>query len=574
MADMPGNDDCRILVVDDKEDVCRAIECLLEPEGYTVHTAQKVEVGIHALNGAQKAGRPYAVALVDMRFENYPGSEEERANAGRQVVTAALAVPSTEVIVMTGRGEIGSAVRLMKDGVFTYLEKGRGGEGMPEMPMQVRRALEHRALRQHADETDGKLGGVAEKLRRLGEEIRESAAALEQVVRTRDGSLAARGTCDRGPLDTHAPAYLGDLELMAFSSRLDQSRNDLPHARFVAHAAPVGPDELVVLRRWSSHTPLAGSALGGGYFVRWHGKGIALDPGHTFLTSFSNAFGPTDTAPLCLNDIDLVIASHDHPDHCGDLANLLALVYAYRRQGAGEGAAPARPIDLVVSKGVHDKHRVPLGGSGAEQIFRVHIAEPPCTVRKVVDTDIEVTYGLSLQCISTDHHEIVGTKTGFGVRIASSSHDTSLPFVFCDTGDTAYDESLCKQYEGADILLVHVGTLEKFPEENGGRGEHLCFDGTVRLLRGLTTKPRLVLLGEWGEEFAVPGYRERFTTFVKKHAGLDGVPILPADLGMRIRIPDCSVWCSNTQSFEPPGKVWVRDPIGQSLEYFAETGSA
>jgi len=140
-----------ILVIDDNEEVCRAVVSLLEPDGYVVHTAQRVEDGIQALDDAQKAGKPYAVALVDMRFDNYAGSECERAIAGKQVMDAALRVPFIEVIVVTAYGDTNGDVDLMEAGAFAYLRKGRGDAGMREMKLQVARAVKYRALRKRAD---------------------------------------------------------------------------------------------------------------------------------------------------------------------------------------------------------------------------------------------------------------------------------------------------------------------------------------------------------------------------------------------------------------------------------------
>ena len=83
-------------------------------------------------------------------------------------------------------------------------------------------------------------------------------------------------------------------------------------------------------------------------------------------------------------------------------------------------------------------------------------------------------------------------------------------------------------------------------------------------------RPKLVLLGEWGEEFRGPGYRKRFTELAKSVAGYTG-PVLPADLGMRIQLDDrCRVWCPAGKDGEwaAPQDVVVAD-WGQWIEYHA-----
>ncbi len=123
-----------ILVVDDKEDVCLSLINLLK-KSYIVHSAQSVEKGIARLERSVEMGRPYDVALIDMRFDNFE-PPSHRGRAGMLVLKAALKVSFLEAIVMTAFGEIGCAVEAMREGAFTYLEKGRSGT----VPQDLRNA--------------------------------------------------------------------------------------------------------------------------------------------------------------------------------------------------------------------------------------------------------------------------------------------------------------------------------------------------------------------------------------------------------------------------------------------------
>ena len=43
----------------------------------------------------------------------------------------------------------------------------------------------------------------------------------------------------------------------------------------------------LVLKRWNSYSPILSStdnpSMGGGYFLSWHGKGIVVDPGISYI---------------------------------------------------------------------------------------------------------------------------------------------------------------------------------------------------------------------------------------------------------------------------------------------------
>lgn len=80
---------------------------------------------------------------------------------------------------------------------------------------------------------------------------------------------------------------------------------------------------LMVLRRWNSFSPLiSDSSSGGGYFLRWCGKGIIIDPGINFLNNFfKNGFG--------IDYIDAIIITHAHIDHSADFESLLTLIFEY-----------------------------------------------------------------------------------------------------------------------------------------------------------------------------------------------------------------------------------------------------
>ena len=112
----------RVLIVDDNEEVCRCIKAVLEDAGHVVHSAQAVEAGIAALRGSAEP-RPYEVALIDLRFENFGETDADKARAGMKVVEAALKVPFLEPIMLTAYPSHATAAEALAQGIFRYLTK-------------------------------------------------------------------------------------------------------------------------------------------------------------------------------------------------------------------------------------------------------------------------------------------------------------------------------------------------------------------------------------------------------------------------------------------------------------------
>ena len=224
-------------------------------------------------------------------------------------------------------------------------------------------------------------------------------------------------------------------------------------------------------------------------------------------------------------------------------------------------------MGLVLSFGVYFKCHTLLEHPENRAVLRTCKVLPRRTVSKKTDKiSLQSKYHVQVACLKTQHREILGDHSGFGLKLTLK--DGGDKFVLCDSGDSAYASEIAEQFDGADLLILHVGTLEKLPGKPSDRGEHLCFHGVVQTLQKLAKqpkKPKLVLLSEWGQEFHEPGLRLRFAELVRKHAGL-GVPILPADLGMKVRIPECTVNCTGTDNYVAADRIRVVD-YGAYLRY-------
>jgi len=126
---------CRILVVDDEEEVREAVQRRLEREGYAVEVAFSAEAGLQRM---QNAARAYDIVITDMSMED--------ADSGIRILEGAVARDVfTEVIVLTAYGNVANAVECMKRGAFDYVEKNMPGVDVYELLiLKVQQAVERR----------------------------------------------------------------------------------------------------------------------------------------------------------------------------------------------------------------------------------------------------------------------------------------------------------------------------------------------------------------------------------------------------------------------------------------------
>ena len=158
--------DQTLLIVDDDEPLRTRLARALEKRGFEVSTADSVAAG-----KAHAAGSPPAFAVVDLRLGD---------GSGLDVVQALrTARPDVRVVVLTGYGNIATAVAAVKAGAVDYLPKpadadaieaalmARGATTMappPENPMSADRVRwEH--IQRVFEQCDRNVSETARRLR-------------------------------------------------------------------------------------------------------------------------------------------------------------------------------------------------------------------------------------------------------------------------------------------------------------------------------------------------------------------------------------------------------------------------
>ena len=108
VAAMPG--DRSLLIVEDDKSFLQRLARAMEGRGFTVTTAESVADGLTQLETPSPA-----FAVVDMRLEDGNGLEVISALKRRR--------PDARAIILTGYGNIATAVNAVKLGAVDYLSK-------------------------------------------------------------------------------------------------------------------------------------------------------------------------------------------------------------------------------------------------------------------------------------------------------------------------------------------------------------------------------------------------------------------------------------------------------------------
>ena len=316
-------------------------------------------------------------------------------------------------------------------------------------------------------------------------------------------------------------------------------------------------DTLSILRGWSSAvTLLEGSERrwrGGGYFLKWRGYGIVIDPGFDFLRNFHDA-------SYHGREISAVVVSHNHPDHNSDLKDIDDLRYElYKRLAADKGPG-SQPYVLLwdedTSKATRfgtDKpqHRHPpiVMGSGFPQPFDLgtHAAEVPVRIIP----------------FNVNHSGDVPSAMGMMVELLDDKGNALVRIGY--TADTAYFKELHQQLANCDVLIAHISQPDRdeLTDASKLKEVHLGYRGTAKLLK--ECQPKLALIGEFWA-----GYTDLRIPLVKGLRQLSGLKdVLPAGLAMHLRLPSLDIECTECSKPTPFAQIKVAPPTDKfgSLAY-------
>jgi two-component system nitrogen regulation response regulator NtrX len=235
----------RVLVVDDETGIREAIRMTLEYEGYRVDEARS---GSDGLDKAEKT--PYDAILLDIKMPVLDGMEVLENLKEKKIMTP--------VVMVSGHGDIATAVECTKRGAFDFLEKPLNRD---KLLLSVRNAVRQQRLEEQVDELREK----TEKVYQLvgdSPPMRELKALIERAAPTK-ATVLITGESGTGK------------ELVAREIHRRSSRASQP---FIQVNCAAIPEELI-------ESELFGHEKGSftGAVRKQTGKFVAADNGTIFL---------------------------------------------------------------------------------------------------------------------------------------------------------------------------------------------------------------------------------------------------------------------------------------------------
>lgn len=248
---------------------------------------------------------------------------------------------------------------------------------------------------------------------------------------------------------------------------------------------------LMILKGFSSSTPFFYPALenrfyqspikGGGFFLKWQGYGIAIDPGINFMENMH-------LSGLEINDINAVIVTHDHIDHNGDLQVIDDLAYSFKHN-----------LELYVDKFTYskadkfacmeDRHLLDVKNGG---VF-----------------NLGENKNIRLEFIDTRHIPNA-RKTGeylkntsFALKISLLDH-SEVKLKIGITSDSEYFPELGSFMKDCDYIIANISEPEKEDyEKKELKQNHLGYNGCLQLIencnagRETSQYPRYIISEFW-----------------------------------------------------------------------------
>lgn len=172
----------KILIVDDEEIIRKTLELNLQDEGYTVDTAASGEEALDLF------GNGYHMIITDLMMEGIDGLEVLRQAKSRDT--------NTIVFILTGYGELESAVEALRAGAEDYLLKPYNHE---ELLVRITRVFEKQDMQTTIDLYENILS-ICSECRKIRDDTgREQGAgdwvSMEQYLSRTTGSAMSHGLC-------------------------------------------------------------------------------------------------------------------------------------------------------------------------------------------------------------------------------------------------------------------------------------------------------------------------------------------------------------------------------------------
>ncbi len=316
---------------------------------------------------------------------------------------------------------------------------------------------------------------------------------------------------------------------------------------------------LIMLKGWSSSTPLINSPnfrnqkFGGGFYIRYNGVGIAVDPGCNFVENMHEQ-------GLYISDIDYVIITHSHIDHCHDMDTLATMNYEYNKIIKNRSFPKFKELDTHIIRWYVDSDTYKKISENNDfqndqhECYKLGFGRKITHPRTIVNTEVQtvetelkevkikINYFLTL-------HRCEGSL-GIKIELSDNKNQTQ-PITIGYTSDTAYFENLKENLKKCDILIANISELchNDLLRKTVESDSHLRLQGCISLIEGTDPPPKISIISEfWGGKDDIRLYiakflNDRFNTTIFRDKKTE-TNVLAGDVGLSIKLDNLHTKCS------------------------------
>lgn len=281
---------------------------------------------------------------------------------------------------------------------------------------------------------------------------------------------------------------------------------------------------ITILKGFSSSTPFFYPALrerfhnvpikGGGFFLKWKGYGVVIDPGISFMENMH-------IAGLNINDINAIFVTHNHIDHNGDLSTIDDLASQFGK----------KDIVLYVDKDTEREYVGRLVNISKKNRHGIDFG--------IMGKSSEITIGdeknIQVEFMPTKHIIEDGKyleETTYALKLSLKEAGT-IRSVIGFTSDTIYLKEFTDFFTNCDYVIANISETNKEDYlKIKPKDTHLGYCGCLQLIKncrvGETTgKTKFIISEFWAGKGDV---RKELVRALRKETGYEY--IYPGDIGM------------------------------------------
>ena len=280
---------------------------------------------------------------------------------------------------------------------------------------------------------------------------------------------------------------------------------------------------ILCLKGWSSSTPEVALGLkdeigkkGGGFYIKYNNLGIVIDPGINFLENLHDNH-------LYIQDIDIVIVTHNHIDHNSDLNKIIDVAYQIDKK-----------IYYYIDKETYKKYQHEFEENEekyGDNVIKIYPSR---------DIPIELapfTNQIIRMKICKTEHKCEGS---FGFKIYFDNT------CFGYTSDTGYTDRIGDFFSDVNIIIVNISeTNKKDMVLQELKETHLGVFGIYKLLEKNNKDNVVCLIAEFFGGFA--DLRLELADILSTYISSTKYDIIPVDIGMIYYFDDEAFLCNSCE---------------------------